>query len=91
MDATIDAIVEADDAPMSIIIVGVGSGSDFKAMDQLDGDGQKLRSRRRQARRDIVQFVPYSKFINAPVEALSAEVLREVPMQFLEYVKMKGL
>lgn len=90
MDATVDAIVEADDAPLSIIIVGVGNGSDFKAMDQLDGDGQKLQGRRRQSRRDIVQFVPYRNFINAPVEALSAEVLREVPNQFLEYIKLAG-
>lgn len=34
---TRDAIVEASDLPMSIIIIGVGS-ADFSAMDRLDSD-----------------------------------------------------
>ena len=35
---TVEAIVMADDAPLSILIVGVGQ-ADFSAMDELDGDG----------------------------------------------------
>ena len=46
----------ASDLPMSVIIVGVGN-EDFSAMEQLDGDEQRLSSGGRYASRDIVQFV----------------------------------
>lgn len=42
-DATITEIVDAADAPLSIVIVGVGQG-DFTAMERLDGDRQRLTS-----------------------------------------------
>ena len=64
MDATLSAIVYASTLPMSIIIVGVG-GADFTAMSILDGDDGVLRSRGGgQAKRDIVQFVPFREFQN---------------------------
>jgi hypothetical protein len=86
MDATINAIVGCDDAPMSVIIVGVGSGCDFAMMDQLDGDGQRLRAANGvQMKRDIVQFVPFRNYTNAPPGALAAEVLREVPDQVVDW------
>ena len=48
---------------MSIIIVGVGR-ADFSAMDALDGDDGVLRDGfGNKARRDIVQFVPFRKFV----------------------------
>jgi hypothetical protein len=91
MDRTIDAIVGCDDGPMSIIIVGVGNGCDFAMMDQLDGDGQRLRSTRgQQMHRDIVQFVPFRNYVNAPPGALAAEVLREVPGQLVDWAIATG-
>ena len=64
MDATLSAIVYASTLPMSIIIVGVG-GADFTAMGVLDGDDGVLKCRGGgQARRDIVQFVPFREFQN---------------------------
>ena len=61
-DQTKEAVVRASRLPLSIIIVGVGP-ADFKAMELLDGDDGLLRSTTGEAvARDIVQFVPYTKF-----------------------------
>ncbi|KAM3593613.1 uncharacterized protein V6R79_017068 [Siganus canaliculatus] len=81
MDDTRSAIVNASRLPMSIIIIGVG-GADFSAMEFLDGDDGRLRSQTGEAAmRDIVQFVPFRQFQNAPREALAKAVLAEVPGQ----------
>ena len=91
-DDTVDQIVLADDAPLSIVIVGVGNDSDFRNMVFLDADNQALHSRSgRVSRRDIVQFVPFRKFENAAPEALAAEVLREIPAQFIEWAALANL
>jgi len=91
---TIDAIVTATAFPLSIVIVGVGS-HDFKDMVMLDGDDGVLRSGAQQAKRDIVQFVPFRKPGRTP-ENLAEEVLAEIPSQLLEFmnknnVKPKGV
>ena len=87
MANTIDAIVAADDAPISILIVGVGN-ADFGAMQQLDGDGGKLRSGLRVSRRDIVQFVPMVNFISRAQMELAGELLREIPAQVEAWAKL---
>ncbi|XP_003967896.1 copine-3 isoform X1 [Takifugu rubripes] len=85
MDETRNAIVNASRLPMSIIIVGVG-GANFTAMEFLDGDDGRLRSMAGEAAmRDIVQFVPFRQFKNAPPEALAKSVLAEVPTQLVEF------
>uniref|UniRef100_A0A8D0ALX6 Copine-3 n=1 Tax=Sander lucioperca TaxID=283035 RepID=A0A8D0ALX6_SANLU len=90
-DQTRDAIVRASRLPMSIIIVGVGP-ADFKAMELLDGDDGKLRSTVGEAVvRDIVQFVPFRQFKDAPQSSLAQSVLAEVPNQLVSYFKMRGL
>ncbi|XP_067402962.1 copine-1 isoform X1 [Emydura macquarii macquarii] len=90
LDQTRQAVVNASKLPMSVIIIGVGS-ADFKAMEFLDGDDGVLRSLTGEpAARDIVQFVPFRKFQNAPREALSQTVLAEVPKQLVSYYKMQG-
>ncbi|XP_072100751.1 copine-1 isoform X1 [Mobula birostris] len=91
LDQTRNAIVEASKLPMSIIIVGVGS-ADFKAMEFLDGDDGVLKSLSGEpVARDIVQFVPFRQFQNAPKEALAQTVLAEVPKQLVSYYKMRNL
>ncbi|KAG5474361.1 hypothetical protein LSCM1_03141 [Leishmania martiniquensis] len=81
MQETIDAIVAADDAPLSIVIIGIGY-ADFSSMVQLDGDGGALVDRSgRPARRDLVQFVPFSAFEGKDPARLAAAVLEEVPTQ----------
>uniref|UniRef100_A0A3B3UY91 Copine-3 n=1 Tax=Poecilia latipinna TaxID=48699 RepID=A0A3B3UY91_9TELE len=91
LDQTRDAIVRASRLPLSIIIVGVGP-ADFKAMELLDGDDGVLRSTVGEAvSRDIVQFVPFRNFKDAPTAALAQAVLAEVPNQLVSYFKMRGL
>ncbi|XP_059185178.1 copine-1 isoform X2 [Centropristis striata] len=90
LDQTRDAIVRASRLPLSIIIVGVGP-ADFKAMELLDGDDGVLRSTVGEAvARDIVQFVPYRNFKDAPQASLAQSVLAEVPNQLVSYFKMRG-
>lgn len=76
---------------MSIIIVGVGN-ADFSAMETLDADTVGLKANGVKALRDIVQFVPFNKFVNTgdPRTArirLAKEVLAEVPGQFISFMK----
>ena len=86
MGDTVNAICGCDDAPLSIVIVGVGNGCDFALMDQLDADKVPLQnSQGRTCRRDLVQFVPFRNFGNAPPAALAAEVLREIPDQVVDW------
>ncbi len=90
MNQTIDKIVEASFYPISIIIIGVGN-ADFSAMEFLDSDDKKLKSSNGSlALRDIVQFVPFSKFQSDPVR-LAAETLAEVPNQVVEFYRIKKI
>ncbi|XP_072259746.1 copine-1 isoform X1 [Pyxicephalus adspersus] len=90
LNDTRNAIVQASKLPLSIIIIGVGN-ADFKAMEFLDGDNGVLKaSSGEAAARDIVQFVPFRQFQNAPREALTQAVLAEVPKQLVSYFKLLG-
>uniref|UniRef100_A0A673Y278 Copine II n=1 Tax=Salmo trutta TaxID=8032 RepID=A0A673Y278_SALTR len=91
MDEARHAIVQAAKLPMSIIIIGVGN-ADFAAMEFLDGDSSVLRSYTgEEAVRDIVQFVPFRDFRNAPKETLAKSVLAELPQQVTQYFKQRNL
>ncbi|XP_072481106.1 copine-6 [Notamacropus eugenii] len=91
MAETRTAIVRASRLPMSIIIVGVGN-ADFSDMRMLDGDDGILRCPRGiPAARDIVQFVPFRDFKDAPPSALAKCVLAEVPKQVVEYYASQGI
>lgn len=78
---------------MSIIIVGVGT-ADFSAMEQLDGDTVAVTAGGEKASRDIVQFVPFSKFTGTAFphgELLAREVLAEIPDQMVGYMKLSNI
>jgi vacuolar-type H+-ATPase subunit F/Vma7 len=86
---TIDRIVAATDAPLSIVIIGVGN-ADFSSMQLLDGDKGGLKSREGiHAKRDVVQFVPFSNFAASPA-ALAAELLAEIPGQVHAFCSTHG-
>lgn len=94
---TKEAIVDASILPLSIIIVGIGN-ADFSAMDELDSDNTALTAPSgRKAQRDIVQFVPFNKFLTTGLTPslgrlhLAREVLREVPDQFLGFMKSRKI
>lgn len=90
MNETIDAIVDASDAPLSIIIIGVGN-ADFSAMEFLDADDSPLVSKGGiKMKRDIVQFVPFNKFLRNNGLGLESEVLAEVPKQVHDFCSTHG-
>lgn len=91
MQQTIDELVNASSsAPLSIVIVGVGS-EDFSAMSVLDGDKNALKSSDgRTCARDIVHFVPYKGYSSSPAR-FATELLGEIPHQVVEYMKAKNL
>ena len=90
LDDTIDALVEGSFLPLSVIIVGIGD-ADFTKMVKLDGDDDPLISRNGKKRqRDLVQFVPFSKFENDE-KKLAEEVLEEIPRQIIEYYTLNDL
>ncbi|KAK8893511.1 hypothetical protein M9Y10_021933 [Tritrichomonas musculus] len=90
MNETVDAIVAASDSPLSIVIVGVGDAN-FDAMERLDGDRNKLVSSTNvQAKRDIVQFVPFRKYSANSGMMLASEVLAEIPTQVNQYCSTHG-
>ena len=90
LQETIDALVEGSFLPLSVIIIGIGD-ADFKKMEILDGDEIPLISSSGKKRmRDLVQFVPFSKFENDE-KKLSMEVLEEIPRQIVDYYTINNL
>lgn len=62
MKDAVKEIVVGSELPISIVIVGVGSG-DFSAMRTLDADDGLLKSPSgTKAKRDIVSFIPYRQY-----------------------------
>jgi hypothetical protein len=95
LDATREAIVQASELPLSIIIVGVGS-EDFSSMEFLDADRRGLKYNGVPAKRDIVQFVALRDILSelggdsaATRAALGRKVLAEIPRQLCQFMKMK--
>ena len=90
MPTTKARIVSLSEHPISIIIVGLGK-ADFSKMNELDSDGALLRDNNgRAAKRDIVQFVEFNKYMHAP-SALAEEVLREVPDQLVGFMQQHNI
>lgn len=56
-----------------------------------DNPNKRLASNGRLAARDIVQFVPYTKFTAKSYTALAEETLRELPGQVTEYFFLKKI
>jgi hypothetical protein len=91
----VEVIVELSKYPVSLIIIGVGDDDDFRNMEYLDSDKNLLRDQNgRTAARDIVQFVKFRDFVNdqgANIIGLSAEVLKELPEQVIDYMIMNKI
>lgn len=82
-NATAACLNKISDAPLSVVIVGVGN-ADFSAMQFLDdfnsGPGK----------RDIVQFVPFNRHAHSS-QSLTNATLDEIPRQLEGYFKSKGI
>ncbi|XP_071534186.1 copine-8-like isoform X2 [Panulirus ornatus] len=90
------ALVQASRLPMSVIIVGVGT-EDFSAMEQLDGDENRLSFGGRYAERDIVQFVELRRHLGQmgnrsqiSQARLAKDVLAEIPQQLVSWMRIHG-
>eukprot|EP01059_Diplonema_ambulator_P016983 TRINITY_DN2897_c0_g2_i1.p1 TRINITY_DN2897_c0_g2~~TRINITY_DN2897_c0_g2_i1.p1 ORF type:complete len:791 (+),score=228.89 TRINITY_DN2897_c0_g2_i1:2547-4919(+) len=84
---TIDVIVACSEAPISIIIIGVGEGP-FDDMRMLSADDKPLRSSTKETmKRDIVGFVPYQLFKH-DADSFARETLKEIPKQFTSWAKI---
>ena len=81
-DATMEALERAVDAPLSIVIVGVGE-EDFSDMQFLDDAPEKFG-------RDMVQFVEFNKY-SENSSALTSHTLREIPDQLVSYFQANGI
>jgi len=85
MEKTKEAIIEASEYPISIIIIGVGKDN-FENMEELDGDDKILKFHNKASKRDIVQFVPLANYISNPT-LLAQETLKEIPRQITEFAE----
>ena len=90
MQETIQELIRASQAPLSIIIVGIGS-EDFSDMSKLDSDGVLLEQGGVKATRDIVQFVPFKKFMQKGAVALAQNILSEIPSQIIKYMEQANI
>ena len=79
--ATAEVLRQCSEAPMSVVIVGIGN-ADFSTMQFLDdaNAGDK----------DIAQFVSFNQHSRSSVE-LSSETLNEIPKQLTRYFQRKGI
>ena len=86
MELTKRAIHAASDAPLSIVIVGIGN-ADFGLMNTLDdfqNDGILTGGR------DIVQFVPFSQHMHDR-SSLTRATLEELPDQMVDYFTSRNI
>lgn len=83
----------AEDAPLSIVIIGVGN-DDFQFVDLLLGHGDesgKLRhSNGVPITRELVNFVTFQEF-NGNASQVVVESLREIPEQFVQFFTNAGI
>jgi len=79
---TAQVLDQVSNAPLSVVIVGVGN-ADFSGMQFLD-DASKP------GKRDIAQFVEFNKHSRSSVD-LTSETLNEIPDQLVGYFTSNGI
>lgn len=84
VEETQEALDRASDAPLSIVIVGIGE-ADFSTMKFLDNFQDYT-----PGGRDICQFVEFNKYKHDR-RALTRETLDEIPQQLVEYFYNRGI
>lgn len=83
VEATRRAILDVSDAPLSIVIVGVGQ-ADFSAMQFLDDLNVGPNGK------DIVQFVPFNAHRHSKT-SLTRATLEEIPDQLVNYFTSRNI
>lgn len=92
---SIDAVCEAaEDAPLSIVIIGVGGAFDFQMIEVLLGlaepDGKLKNSIKVPVARDVVNFLSFHDH-EGNASKVVVDALREVPEQFVQYFLNAGI
>ena len=82
INSTVAALDEVSEAPLSIIVIGVGN-ADFGGMRFVD-------DHRQSGKRDILQFVEFNRY-NNNVPAFTKEALHELPEQLVGYFTKHGI
>lgn len=82
VQATARCLDQVSNAPMSIVIVGVGQ-ADFRSMQFLDDSSSP-------GKRDVAQFVEFNKHSHDS-QALTSQTLGEIPDQLTGYFKSMNL
>ncbi|KAA0149988.1 hypothetical protein FNF27_07975 [Cafeteria roenbergensis] len=82
-EPTIEALIEASQYPIEVIIVGVGDGP-WDAMEALDDELKaKAKAKKMTYRVDCCQFVPFTRYMRttdtAALQAFTVDCLQEVP------------
>lgn len=91
-EPTVRKVVEASMiAPLSIVVVGVGDGRNWRKMKELDADNGRLPTTTDGlvASRDIVDFVEYDSSASPP--ALAADIFAEIPRGLREYMNSQRI
>lgn len=82
INATVRALDEVSDAPLSVIIIGIGQ-ADFGGMRFID-------DHKTSGKRDIAQFVEFNQ-CNSSVQKFTAQSLNELPEQLVGYFTSHGI
>lgn len=85
IDLTKQSLHAASDAPLSVVIVGIGA-ADFSAMHFLDNFQANAGGKHR----DVCKFVEFNKYQNDK-QALTRATLHEIPDQVAEYFWSRGI
>ncbi|CAK76117.1 unnamed protein product (macronuclear) [Paramecium tetraurelia] len=89
-DDAIKVLLQCQNLPMSIVIIGVGD-ENFKYMKQFDDPKfLKKHAKENQTIRDIIQFVSFQDFKN-DIEQMSSVVLDQLPKQFMDYMHVNNI
>lgn len=81
VEATAEMLEQASEAPLSVVIVGLGD-ADFSSMEFLDDSGK--------AGTDIAQFVAFNEHSDCPT-SLTGVTLREIPDQLVSHFKRREI
>ena len=84
MKETKKELAEASDAPLSVVIVGIGADHDFESMEFLDEHDSE-----NEGGRDITKFVRFDKYKS--YNLLTEAVLDEIPDQLVDYFYARNM
>jgi hypothetical protein len=89
--AVVSEVIDASNAPLSIIVVDVGHNKGDDKLAVLDGNGVPFEEGSRRAARDILTFVKFNKTLPDKEFGLAAEALKHIPTHVEQYCVLNGI